>query len=185
MNLLGIWILFMIRVELEETNVRFDQCESFSIAFKDEYLIFHCHHNSILSSSLKMSKMRNDFIWNGNEKTLQLQQHSRESCNVNFDFFFFSQTVIATINKSKKKINRKQKVKGNLMKDNWILSALNEMRFSKEKKNILLSFFAPSKTFLPPKKGGKKTFLFLQSSAIKSDGTAWSPAEISGNIKWR
>ncbi len=69
----------MIRVELEETNVRFDQCESFSIAFKDEYLIFHCHHNSILSSSLKMYEMRNDFIWNGNEKTLQLQQHSRES----------------------------------------------------------------------------------------------------------
>jgi hypothetical protein len=38
---------------------------------------------------------------------------------------------------------------------------------------------------LPPKNGWKTTFLFLQSSAIKSDGTAWSPAEISGNIKWR
>ena len=93
----------MIRVELEETNVRFDLCESFSIAFKDEYLIFHCHHNSILSSSLKMSEMRNDFIWNGNEKTLQLQQHSRESCNVNFDFFFSLKRSLQQSTKATKK----------------------------------------------------------------------------------
>jgi hypothetical protein len=99
----------MIRVELEETNVRFDLCESFSIAFKDEYLIFHCHHNSILSSSLKMSKMRNDFIWNGNEKTLQLQQHSRESCNVNFDFFSSLKRSLQQSTKAKK---NQQKTKG-------------------------------------------------------------------------
>lgn len=98
----------MIRVELEETNARFNLCESFSIAFIDENLIFHCHHNSILSSSLKMSEMRNDFIWNGNEKTLQLQQHSRESCNVNFDFFSSLKRSLQQSTKAKKSTENKR-----------------------------------------------------------------------------